>query len=60
LISFVEPKWAAKAIAETIKNEEKTNSKTILTAMMKASDPETGQKPTAQETAINSTAMMYI
>ena len=51
--------WAAKAIEHTLSKVEKAGHRSILTAVIGAVDPETGEKMTFEETVIVSAGFMY-
>jgi len=51
--------WAANAIQQTLKKEtDDKQERSYLTALTTASDPETGEKLSAEDTSINATAFM--
>jgi len=51
--------WAANAIQQTLKKEtDDKQERSYLTALTKASDPETGERLSAEDTSINATAFM--
>ena len=49
--------WTTSAMQRTLQNE-KSDQKTLLTALLKASDPETGAQLTTAETVATSTGFM--
>jgi cytochrome P450 len=58
-LSFIDPQWTTKAIEKTLSNQ-KSGQKSVLTALLRASDPESGAKLTLPETIALSTGFMLI